>query len=181
MRRILLSCACAAVLLLPAATSAGATAHAKPKPGYLVVKKALDDGGVTGRPVVTLVVHGFVLGRVSATQEARIAIYHLASSSGAGAGAPQVVGNAAKTPVRWRGRVHGTEYHGSGFRFRAIDGFYRVVVRGSGGIYLFAGGRGNVRLRGSSFDQKGDGTYSLDGAAPRSLPKRMIKLQLGRG
>ena len=179
MRRILLICVSAAVLLLPAAVSAAAAAHAKSKPGYLVVRKALDDGGVTGRPVVTLVVHGFVLGRVSATQEARIAVYHLPSSSGAGA--PQVVGDVAKTSVRWRDSVSGTEYSGSGFRFRAIGGFYRVVVRGSGGIYLFAGGHGNVRLRGSQFDRSGDGTYSLNGAAPRSLPTRMLKLELGRG
>ena len=61
MRRILLSCVCAVVLMLPAAASAGASVHqAKAKPGYLVLRKALDDGGVNGRPVVTVVVHGFV-------------------------------------------------------------------------------------------------------------------------
>ena len=175
MRRILLSCVSAVVLLLPAAASAGTPGQSRSKPGYLVVKKAAGDGGVNGRPVVTLVVHGFALGRVSATHEAQIDVYHLpghGSSQAAG-------GDKSATGVRWR-RLPGTRYSGSGFRFRAIGGFYRVVVRGAG-VYLFAGGRGNVRLRGSSFDQSGDGTYALDGAAPRSLPKRMIKLELGRG
>jgi hypothetical protein len=175
MRRILLSCVGAAVLLLPAAASAGAPGPAKSRPGYLVVKKAADDGGVNGRPVVTLVVHGFVLGRVSAKQEAQIDVYHLP-----GQGSSQAVGgDKSATGVRWRG-LPGTRYSGSGFRFRAIGGFYRVVVR-STGVYLFAGGRGNVRLRGSSFDLRGDGTYALDGAPPRSLPTRMIKRELGRG
>lgn len=175
MRRILLSCASAAVLLLPAAASAGAVAPAKSKPGYLVVKKALGDGGVNGRPVVTLVVHGFVLGRVATTREAQIDVYHLP-----GQGSSQAAGgDKLATGLRWRG-LPGTRYSGSGFRFRAIGGFYRVVVRGAG-VYLFAGGRGNVRLRGSSFDRRGDGTYALDGGAPRSLPTRMIKRELGRG
>jgi hypothetical protein len=175
MRRILLSCMSAAVLLLPAAASARTVEHAQSKPGYLVVKKAADDGGVNGRPAVILVVHGFVLGRVSAQQEAEIDVYHIQ-----GKGSSQAAGgNRSATGIRYRG-FPGTRYSGSGFRFRATHGFYRVVVR-STGVYLFAGGRGNVKLRGSSFDLSGDGTYSLDGAPPRSLPKRSIKLQLGSG
>jgi len=178
MRRILLSCAGAAVLLLPVAASAQTSVHGQPRPGFLVVRKAAGDGGVNGHPVVTLVVHGFVLGRVSTTQEARVDIYHLPSARGENG--PQAVGDVKGVPVRWRGRIPGTEYSGSGFRFRAIGGFYRVVVRGAG-VYLFAGGRGNVRLRGSSFSRNADGTYALDGAAPRSLPTREIRRELGRG
>jgi hypothetical protein len=175
MRRILLSCVSVAVLLLSAGASAGAAGNGKSGPGYLVVKKAADDGGVNGRPVVTLVVHGFVLGRVSAKQEAQIDIYHLP-----GQGSSQAAGgNKSATAVRYHG-LPGTRFTGVGFRFRAIGGFYRVVVR-STGVYLFAGGRGNVRLRGSSFDKSGDGKYSVDGAPFRSLPTRMIKLELGRG
>ena len=56
MRRILLSCALLGVLTLPAARSPVRLRPAKP--GYLVVKKAAGDGGVNGRPVVTLVVRG---------------------------------------------------------------------------------------------------------------------------
>lgn len=175
MRRILLSCVGAAVLLLPAAASGRTVEHAKPRPGYLVVKKAADDGGVNGRPAIILVVRGFVLGRVSAQQEAQIEIYHLP-----GKGSSQAAGgNKSATAIRWRS-LPGTRYSGSGFRFRAIGGYYRVVVRGAG-VYLFAGGHGNVKLRGSSFARSRDGTYSLDGAAPRSMPGRTLKFDLGRG
>lgn len=177
MRRILLSCASLAVLMLPAAASAGALGHATSKPGYLVVRKAQGDGG---RPIVTLVVRGFVLGRVSGNHQAQIAIYHLPSAQSNG-DAPQVTGvDTQRTPVRWRNRVPGVEYSGTGFRFRAIGGSYRVVVRGAG-VYLFAGGQGNVRLQGSKFDPRTDGTYSLNGSAPRSLPTRMLKRNLGGG
>jgi hypothetical protein len=179
MRRILLSCVSAAVLLLPAAASAGAPGHGKSRPGYLVVRRAAGDGRIDGAPVVTLVVHGFVLGRVSTIQEARVDIYHLASGAGDGGAGPQVVGDVLRKTVRWR-HVPGKEYSGSGFRFRVLGGYNRVVVRGAG-IYLFAGGRGNVKLRGSSFDRNGDGTYAIDDAAPRSLPTRMIRRELGRG
>ncbi|HJU37845.1 MAG TPA: hypothetical protein VJ716_10560 [Gaiellaceae bacterium] len=176
MRRILLSCASAAVLLLPAAAGARVSAHAKSKPGYLVVRKAAGNGGVHGHPVVTLVVKGFVLGRVSSNKQARIDIYHLPRAGHA----PHVVGDVTPIAVTWRGRVPGMEYTGTGFRFRAIGGFYRVVVRGAG-VYLFAGGHGTVKLRGSSFERSGDGTYSIDGATPRSLPARTLKRDLGRG
>jgi hypothetical protein len=175
MRPILLICAGVAVLLLPAATAAGASGQPKSEAGYLVVHKAAGDGGVAGRPVVTLVVKGFVLGRVSPKREAQIDVYHLP-----GHGSSQVAGGDKFVKgIRWRG-LPGTRYKGSGFRFRAIGGYYRVVVRGAG-VYLFASGLRSVELRGSAFDQSGDGTYSLDGGAPRSLPRRLIKLKLGRG
>ena len=165
MRRILLSCASLAVLLLPAAASARSSGHAKS--GLLVVRKALGDGGIFGPPVATVVlVKGFVLGRV--TQEARVDIYQLPTT--AGEGAPQVKGPDVKTsPVRWH-HFTGKRYRGSGFRFSAIGGAYRIVVWGSG-VYLFAGGRGTVRLQGSSVYPRSDGTFSIDGGQPRSLPK----------
>jgi hypothetical protein len=169
MRRILLSCTCAAVLLLPAAASAG---HARP--GYLVVKRAVSDGGVNGPPVVTVVVQGFVLGRFS--QEARVDVYQLPTTGGGGA--PQVAGaDVSKRAVRWRG-FKGTEYRGSGFRFRAMGGFYRVVVRGAG-VYLFAGGKGRiVTLQGSSVNPRTDGTFSVNGGAFRSMPTRPLTRKL---
>jgi hypothetical protein len=177
MRRILLSCATFAVLTLPAAAAARTAGQAKSKQGFLVLRKAAGDGGVNGSPVLTAVVRGFVLGRVSSRREARIDIYQLPSAHGANA--PEVVGLARKRAVRWRG-LPGAEYNGSGFRFRAIGGFYRVVVRGAG-IYLFAGGVRNIRLRGSSFHPAADGTYSLNGAPPRSLPKHLLKRELRGG
>ncbi|HET8556763.1 MAG TPA: hypothetical protein VFL58_05585 [Gaiellaceae bacterium] len=174
MRRILLSCAALVVLMLPAAASAGAGGPAN---GYLVVQRANGDGGVHGRPVVTLViVQGFVLGRVS--QQARVDIYHLPSASGEGK--PQAFGaDVSQHPLRWRGRP-GVEYSGIGFHFRAIDGAYRVVVRGAG-VYLFAGGNGSVTLRGSSVYPRSDGKYSIDGESAKSMPANPLTRQIGRG
>jgi hypothetical protein len=174
MRRILLSCALLAALVLPAAAIAHARGHAQP--GFLVVRKGTGDGGVNGHPVVTVVVQGFVLGRVA--QEAQVDVYQLPSV--AGQGAPQVAGaDVSARAIRWHGFT-GKQYNGSNFRFRAIGGFYRVVVRGSG-VYVFAGGHGNVRLRGSSVYRHVDGTYSLDGSAFHSLPTQGLKRQIGRG
>jgi hypothetical protein len=172
MRRILLSCALLALLTLPAAAAA-ARASAPAKPGYLVIRKAFDDGGVNGRPVAAVVVRGFVLGRVS--QEARVDIYQLPSAA-----APQVKGADVSTrPITWHGFA-GKEYSGSNFRFLAMSGFYRVVVRGSG-VYLFAGGQGHVTLRGSSHYRRADGTFSVNGGTFRSLPASPLTQKIGRG
>lgn len=174
MRRILLSCATVAVLTLPAAASAGARGPT----GFLVVQRANGDGGVQGHPVVTLVVQGFVLGRVPQGAEARVDIYHLPSATEEGT--PQATGlDVSHHPVRWRGKP-GIEYSGSGFRFRAIDGAYRVVVRGAG-VYLFAGGNGSVQLRGSSRYKNADGRYSIDGELPKSMPTNPLTREIGRG
>jgi hypothetical protein len=51
-------------------------------------------------------------------------------------------------------------------------------VRGSG-LYLFAGGKVIVRIRGSSVYRRHDGWYSLDGGPFRSLPTSMLKRTLG--
>lgn len=179
MTRILVSCAILGALLLPAA--ALARSHGRAEPAFLVVRGASGDGGVNGHAVVTLVVHGFVLGRVS--QEARVDIYQLPSPR-PGQGGPQVSpGEVSTKSTKWRGRGRtftGKEYNGSGFRFRAMGGYYRVVVRGSG-IYLFAGGHGNVTLHGSSFASHADGKYAIDGRRPLSLPTAALKRQLGGG
>jgi hypothetical protein len=175
MRRILLSGAILAVLALPGATTARAAGHGQP--GFLVVRKGTGDGGVNGHPVVTLVIQGFVLGRVS--QDSQVDIFQLPSRTGQGG--PQEKGADVTTrPIKWR-RLTGTEYRGSNFRFSAMGGNYRVVVRGSG-LYLFAGGYdGNVRLRGSSVYRNGDGWYSLDGGPFLSLPTQLLKRTIGRG
>ena len=174
MRRILLSCALVGVLSLPAAAPAGASGRAQH--GFLVVRKAAGDGGIYGHPVVTVVAEGFVLGRV--TQEARVDIYHLPTPGGEGV--PQAAGpDVSSSGVRWHGFA-GKEYRGSGFRFRAMGGAYRVVIRGSG-IYLFAGGHGTVTLHGSSVYLGTDGAYSIDGRGFRSLPARPLNRKFGRG
>jgi hypothetical protein len=98
-----------------------------------------------------------------------------------GQGAPQVVGaDVSSSTFKYRRRFSGKEYSGSKFRFRAIGGQYRVVVRGSG-VYLFAGGHGHVTLRGSRVFQHADGRYAVDGGAWRSLPKTPVKRKIGGG
>jgi hypothetical protein len=179
MRRILLSCTLLALVALPAAASAAASA--KGKPGYLVVRKAAGDGGVNGDPVATLIIQGFVLGRVS--QEARVDIVQIPSPTGQGA--PQVRGadvstKAIKWPPKRQHPFSGKKYVGSNFRFRAMGGFYRVVVRGSG-VYLFAGGQGHVTLQGSSHYPRHDGEFSVSGGRFRSLPEKPLTRQIGRG
>ena len=121
MRRILVSCAVVGVLALPAATLARASAAGRP--GYVVVTKAVGNGGVNGSPVVTVVVRGFVLGRVSAEGEVRI--FQLPSVGGQGG--PQVTPGVSTKSIRWRPHAAaraftGKQYTGSNFRFRATGG-----------------------------------------------------------
>jgi hypothetical protein len=174
MRRILIICALFGVLALPAAE-----AHARgdrATPGFLVVRNAAGEDGVTGSPVATVVVQGFVLGRVS--QEGTVDIYHLAS--GPGSLAAQAAGaDVSRHGVTWRG-VPGTEFSGSGFRFRAVGGIYRVVIHGSG-VYVYAGGHGRVTLQGSATYPASDGEYSIDGGAFRSLPASAVTRTIGAG
>jgi hypothetical protein len=177
MRRVVLSCVCLAVVLLPAAASARVRPPSV-KPGYLVVRNAKNDGGPNGRPAIVLILRtGFVLGRVA--QEARVDIYHL--PGGNAQTLPTAKGQDVRPPVarRWH-RLPGVEYTGSGFRFSAAGGSYRVVIRGTG-VYLFAGGTGSVKLRGSSIYENADGNYAIDRAAPRSLPTQAQQFRIGEG
>ena len=167
MRRIVLSCVCLAVLFVPAAASGRLTPFVA-KPGYLVVQKAANDGGEHGHPAITLVVQGFVLGRV--TQQARVDIYHLPSANGQ----TSAKGQDVKSHSVRLGNLPGVEYKGSGFRFSAVGGSYRVVIRGTG-VYLFAGGiGGTVTLQGRSIYKLKDGTYSINGGKPLSLPTQRL-------
>ena len=170
MRRILLTGLAAAVLALPAAA---AQAGGRARAGWLVVRDAANDGGLAGTPVATIVVRGFVLGRIA--DEGSVEIYHVGAET---QGPPQASGSdVSRSGVTWHG-VSGTEWRGSGFRFRAVSGTYRVVVHGSG-VYLFVGGHGAVTLAGSVADPAGDGRYSLDGGSFRSLPQRAVTKRIG--
>ncbi len=174
MWRILLLLAGAAVLTLPAA--AAARPQASPAvSGFLVVRNASTDGGVTGRPVATVVVRGFVLGRVA--QEGAVELYHLSGSV-----APQAAGvDVSRRAVTWHtptgAVVQGTEFRGSGFRFRAVGGVWRVVVHGAG-VSLYAGGEGLVSLHGSVAYPDADGQYSLNGGPFASLPSGVVKRKI---
>jgi hypothetical protein len=48
-------------------------------------------------------------------------------------------------------------------------------------VYLFAGGHGSVKLRGSSVYKNSDGKYSVDGKDWRSLPTRVVTRKIGGG
>jgi len=170
MRRILLICTLLAVL---APVAAAAPASTSAKHGFVVVRGAAGDGGVIGRPVATIIVKGFVLGRVS--KEGKVDIIQLPSVNGRGA--PQVTPGPSTRGIRWHG-LSGQEFSGSNFRFRALGGSYRVVVRGSG-IYLFAGGRGHVTLLGSSIYKRHDGQYSVNGGTFRSMPTNPLTRKIG--
>jgi len=171
MRPILVLLAGAAILALPAAAAARPQAH-HAAPGFLVVRDASTDNGITGRPVATLVVHGFVLGRVA--QEGAVQLYHLRGLLPA-----QVDGiDVSRRAVTFRRVVQGTEYSGSGFRFRAVGGFWRVVVYGAG-VSLYAGGTGRAYLHGSVEYPRGDGDYSVNGGTFVSLPSGVVKRRFG--
>lgn len=169
MRRILLLLASAAVLTLPAAAAARVQSH-RAAPDFLVVRTASADGGVTGRPVATVVVQGFVVGHIA--QEGAVEIFHFNSNS---ASLAQVSGvDVARQAVTYRGDKPGTKFSGSDFRFRAVGGYWRVVVYGAG-VSLYAGGKfSQVSLHGSVFSPNTDGTYSFDGGRFASLPPGVV-------
>jgi hypothetical protein len=179
MRRILFLLAGAAILALPVAAAARAQSqHAGP--GFLVVRNASTDGGVRGRPVATVVVSGFVLGRIA--QEGKVQVYHLKSSVGSLAATATGV-DVARRAVTWHG-VPGTEFSGSGFRFRAVGGVWRVVVYGAG-VSLYAaarpggGGLQTASLHGSVYNPASDGVYSFNGARFSSMPSGVVRRRLG--
>lgn len=168
-------------LALPAAAAAHLGRTVGPNDGTLVVQGG-DNGdgdGKLARPVVTLVISGFVIGKVSG--EGRIAIYDLDPSdqsnpevSGAGAGK-----NATFTAADGT-QVAGTAWAGTTFTFRAVRGTYRVVIYGSD-VYLFAGGQGQVWFTGQA-DGTPDGRYSINGGDWTSLPlsgTRLINASAG--
>ena len=174
MQRILLLLAGVAFLALPTASAARAQNHQQhPGAGFLVVRNASTDGGVTGPSVVTVVVRGFVLGEIA--HEGAVELYHI--DPGTNSAAAQVGGSdVSRRGVTWRD-VQGTEFRGSGFRFRAVGGVWRVVVHGSG-VSLYAGGEGPVSLHGSAAYPDADGEYSFNGEPFASLPSGVVKQRL---
>jgi hypothetical protein len=177
MRRLVVICAALAALAVPAfaaATDSGTV------DGWLVVRNGDNGDGIGSdthpyltRPVVTLIISGFVIGHVS--EQGRIAIYDLGSSDQA---APEVTGASRVRDLTSANGSDGTMWKGTDFRFRAVDGLYKVVVWGSG-VYLFAGGQGNVTLTGSYDTPGADGKYSLNGGDFRSIPLLLAQKPIG--
>jgi hypothetical protein len=171
MRRLVFTCA----LLLGIAGPAGAAVLMQtPNDGTLVVQNADNGDGIApgARAVVTLVVHGFVIGQV--LDQGRIQIFDLDPTDQS---EPEVTGALSHRDVVRTIRTQsgvvtqaGTQWTGTGFRFRAVEGTYRVVIWGSG-VYLFASGdKGQVWFNGQLDTRVPDGTFSLDGDPFRSLP-----------
>ena len=174
MRRILLLLAGAAILALPAAATARAQSH-HATPDFLVVRNASTDGGVSGSPVATVVVKGFVLGKIA--QEGAVQIYHVASS--AGSLAAQVAGvdvSAARCHVARHRRGRSSAGATSGSAPSAASGASSSY---GAGVSLYAGGVHSASLHGSRFSPGADGTYSFDGARFASLPAGIVTLKLG--
>lgn len=173
MRRLVLTCV---FLLAAAGPAAAAPVVLRPSPteGTLVVQNADNGDGIApgARPVITLVIRGFVIGQVA--EQGRIAIYDLNPTDQS---APEVTGAFSHVDVSRTVRMSdgiqtqtGTQWTGADFRFRAVDGTYRVVIWGSG-VYLFASGdQGRVWFTGQADPLLGDGKYSLNGLDWRSLP-----------
>jgi hypothetical protein len=172
MRRLLVICALVAL----AAPASALALRAAPGDGWLVVRGADNGDGIgtdarpyEARPVVTLVITGFVIGHVS--DQGRIAIYDL---NAADQSSPEVTGASRVRDLATAKGADGTMWKGTDFRFRAVQGTYKVVIWGSG-VYVFAGGHGNVSLTGSADTPRSDGTYSLNGGDFTSIPLQAQK------
>ncbi|HVS86036.1 MAG TPA: hypothetical protein VHD91_10420 [Gaiellaceae bacterium] len=160
------------LVLVGLALPAAALAHVfGPSDGTLVVRNADNgDGAAVAqnvRPVVSLVITGFAIGHVDS---GRIEIYDLDPQDDA---TPEVTSADSHKDVTHNfgdpvGTLTGTRWSGSTFSFRAADGQYRILIYGSG-VYLFAGGKGNVWLTGNPTAPLADGSYSLNGDPWHSL------------
>jgi hypothetical protein len=68
-----------------------------------------------------------------------------------------------------------TTWGGTDFRFRVVDGVYKITIYGSA-VDLVASGRGTAILTGTTDTPTRDGLYSVNGADFHSLPPTPTKL-----
>ncbi len=167
MRRLATTLVCLLALATPAAALA---VRGAPGDGTLVVRNADNGEGVDGRPVVVLVVHGSVIGQI--TDQGRIRIDDLTQG---GDNTPEVSG------ATWHKDVSSTAtaWGGTGLRFRAISGWYRVTVWGSK-VNLFSIGNGKVTLIGQPDATTGDGVFAVDDSTFGSLPADPYQATFGQ-
>jgi hypothetical protein len=111
-----------------------------------------------GRGMVTVRARGGLIGRL---ERGTVTIFDLTPRD---ANVPVVSGD--DRPVLAIG-ANGLRYRGSGIRFRALGGNFRVVIEGRG-IHVSVVGRGEGFLEGDVFDP---GLYSLEGADCRKTPE----------
>jgi hypothetical protein len=154
------------LLALAAPVAAWAMAQA-PGDGTLVVKNGTGPRGV---PVVTLIITGAAIGRIS-----NLGTIVIDDSTPNDPFSPEVTG------YTWHKDTSGTatKWTGVNMKFRAVGGTYKITIYGSG-VDMSVVGRGFVTLAGIPDATTGDGTYSLNGDPPRSLPASpLVKLTLG--
>jgi hypothetical protein len=164
MRRLAVISVSLLALAVPAAAWAMAQA---PGDGTLVVKNGAAPHGV---PVVTLIVTGAAIGRVT-----NLGTIVIDDSTPTDSFSPEVTGYTSHQDTSYTA----TKWTGVNMKFRAVGGTYKITIYGSG-VDLSAVGRGFVTLTGIPDATTGDGTYSLNGDPPRSLPATpLVKLTLG--
>jgi hypothetical protein len=154
------------LLALAAPAAAWAMTQA-PGDGTLVVKNGTAPKGV---PVVTLIVTGAAIGRVT-----NLGTVIIDDSTPNDPFSPEVSG------FDWHKDVSdtATKWTGTNMKFRAVGGTYKITIYGSG-VDLSVVGRGYVTLAGVPDTTTGDGVYSLNGDTFHSLPAApLVKLTIG--
>jgi hypothetical protein len=154
MRRIAFICVPLLVLAVPAAAWAFAQS---PNDGSLVVKNGTAPKGV---PVITLVIKGAAIGRVTG-----LGTIVIDDTTPADPFSPEVTG------WDWHKDIDtATKWSGTNMKFRAVGGTYKITIYGSG-VYISAIGTGRVvSLAGIPDQTTGDGVYSFNDDPFKSLP-----------
>jgi hypothetical protein len=161
MRRSLLILAALSALTVPALAAA---AHSVPGDGTLAVRHA--SGDTLLQPVIGLALTGAVVGDVD---RGRIIVV---SALGPASTLPVVTqqdGTLIDPTLRDDGALVYQAPVGSGLRFRAVGGTYKLRISGQG-IDINAVGQGKAWLDGSLSTPARDGMFSLDGGSWTSLP-----------
>ena len=164
MRRLALLSVSLLALAVPAAAWSMTQA---PGDGTLVIKNGAAPKGV---PVVTLIITGAAIGRIS-----NYGTIVIDDSTPLDSFSPEVSGFDSHKDVSGTA----TKWVGVGMKFRAVGGTYKITIYGSG-VDLSAVGSGFVTLSGIPDSTTGDGVYSLNGDTFHSLPASpLVKLTLG--
>ena len=142
-----------------AAPAAALAAHEAGGDGSVVVKNGTGSGKTA---VVVLHVTGSVIGEVDG--QGKIIV-----DPGIGGVAPQVTGANLATHSDPDGTSQTWTSGPDGFKFRAVDGTFTILIYGSA-VNVVALGKGWVKVAGSLDTPKSDGRFSLNGDPWKSLP-----------
>jgi hypothetical protein len=164
MRRLLLAFAAVGLMVAPAAALAAQGAAGD---GTLVVRNA--SGDAPRQPVISAAFTGAIVGQVA---RGRIVVVPTADAGDVTVTTSDL--NPVAPVVTDAGLI---SYSGVGLRFKAVGGFYRVLLYGKG-VDVNIVGQGSVVLDGSESDPQLDGRFSLNGASWHSLPPTKTAYQL---